>query len=388
MTVVTDTASQIGLFESDESLGEHPGYYRDQIITYIGNKRSLLGPIGEAISSVLSQLGKRKLRILDGFTGSGVVSRLLKSYASELVVNDLESYSRVISNCYLTNRSSIDMNELCYIVGKLNDNVDIDSGGEPGFIERLYAPKNDKHIQIDERAFYTRDNARRLDQFRQLIGTEDPAWFDLLVGPLLSSASVHANTAGVFKGFYKERGTGRGKFGGTGADALRRITGQIRLQPPILSVYEVDVQVCQMDINNLISNVGNFDLAYFDPPYNQHPYGSNYFMLNLLVDYEEPKETSRVSGIPKNWNRSAYNQRKNAFKSLSALIRNVDAKYVLLSFNNEGFVNPVRLRDYLDQLGTVKEIQIQHNTFRGRRNLHSRSTYVTEHLFLLHKQGF
>lgn len=153
-------------------------------------------------------------------------------------------------------------------------------------------------------------------------------------------------------------------------------------------MYEVDVQVCQMDINNLISNVGNFDLAYFDPPYNQHPYGSNYFMLNLLVDYEEPKETSRVSGIPKNWNRSAYNQRKNAFKSLSALIRNVDAKYVLLSFNNEGFVNPVRLRDYLDQLGTVKEIQIQHNTFRGSRNLHSRSTYVTEHLFLLHKQGF
>lgn len=388
MTVVTDTTSQLGLFESDESLGEHPGYYRDQIITYIGNKRSLLGPIDEAISYVVSQLGKRKLRILDGFAGSGVVSRLLKSSASELVANDLESYSRVISNCYLTNRSSIDMNELCYIVGKLNDNVDTDSGGEPGFIERLYAPKDDKSIQIGERAFYTRDNARRLDQFRQLISTEDPAWFDLLVGPLLSSASVHANTAGVFKGFYKERGTGRGKFGGTGADALRRITGQIRLQPPILSMYEADVQVCQMDINNLISKIGSFDLAYFDPPYNQHPYGSNYFMLNLLVDYEEPKETSRVSGIPKNWNRSAYNQRRNAFKSLATLIKKVDAKYVLLSFNNEGFVSPVKLRDYLDKLGDVKEIRIRHNTFRGSRNLHSRSTYVTEHLFLLRKQGF
>ncbi len=388
MTVVTDTASQLGLFESDESLGEHPGYYRDQIITYIGNKRSLLGPIGEATSYVLSQLGKRKLRILDGFAGSGVVSRFFKSFASELVVNDLESYSRVISNCFLTNRSSIDMNELCHIVDKINYLVDTELEREPGFIERLYAPENDNSIQMGERVFYTRDNARRLDQLRQIIGLEDPVWFDLLVGPLLSSASVHANTAGVFKGFYKERGTGRGKFGGTGADALSRITGQIRLQSPILSVYEVEAQICQMDTNNLILNVGNFDLAYFDPPYNQHPYGSNYFMLNLLVDYEEPKETSRVSGIPKSWNRSAYNQRKSAFKSLTTLIHNVDAKYVLLSFNDEGFISPVKLRDFLDQLGTVKEIQIRHNTFRGSRNLHSRSTYVTEHLFLLRKQGF
>ena len=387
MTVVTDTASQLGLFESDESLGEHPGYYRDQIITYIGNKRSLLGPIGEATSYVLSQLGKRKLRILDGFAGSGVVSRFFKSFASELVVNDLESYSRVISNCFLTNRSSIDMNELCHIVDKINYLVDTELEREPGFIERLYAPENDNSIQMGERVFYTRDNARRLDQLRQIIGLEDPVW-DLLVGPLLSSASVHANTAGVFKGFYKERGTGRGKFGGTGADALSRITGQIRLQSPILSVYEVEAQICQMDTNNLILNVGNFDLAYFDPPYNQHPYGSNYFMLNLLVDYEEPKETSRVSGIPKSWNRSAYNQRKSAFKSLTTLIHNVDAKYVLLSFNDEGFISPVKLRDFLDQLGTVKEIQIRHNTFRGSRNLHSRSTYVTEHLFLLRKQGF
>ena len=32
----------------------------------------------------------------------------------------------------------------------------------------------------------------------------------------------------------------------------------------------------------------DLDLAYFDPPYNQHPYGSNYFMLNLLVHYRRP----------------------------------------------------------------------------------------------------
>jgi adenine-specific DNA-methyltransferase len=59
-----------------------------------------------------------------------------------------------------------------------------------------------------------------------------------------------------------------------------------------------------MDANLLVSEVGGFDVAYFDPPYNQHPYGSNYFMLNLLVNYEKPGEISRVSGIPTSWTRA------------------------------------------------------------------------------------
>ena len=55
------------------------------------------------------------------------------------------------------------------------------------------------------------------------------------------------------------------------------------------------------------------DVAYLDPPYNQHPYGSNYFMLNLLASGREPaaEELSQVSGIPKNWNRSHYNKSRH-----------------------------------------------------------------------------
>ena len=64
---------------------------------------------------------------------------------------------------------------------------------------------------------------------------------------------------------------------------------------------------------------GSFDLAYFDPPYNQHPYGSNYFMLNLVSSYERPnvEKISRVSGIPKDWNRSVFNKKRFAKESFS-----------------------------------------------------------------------
>ena len=34
--------------------------------------------------------------------------------------------------------------------------------------------------------------------------------------------------------------------------------------------------------NELVKEIEPVDLAYFDPPYNQHPYGSNYFMLNII----------------------------------------------------------------------------------------------------------
>jgi adenine-specific DNA-methyltransferase len=104
---------------------------------------------------------------------------------------------------------------------------------------------------------------------------------DLLLGPLLSEASVHANTAGVFKGFYKNRHTGVGQFGGSGSDALTRILGRIVLEVPVLSLFECEYEVFQEDANALVHKLRGLDLAYIDPPYNQHPYGSNYFMLNL-----------------------------------------------------------------------------------------------------------
>ncbi len=385
--IKVDAPSQLELFWPGSAPVEDPRYYRDQIITYIGNKPSLLEPIGRAVADVQAELGKERLRILDGFAGSGVVSRLFKSVAEELVVNDLEPYARVIGNCFLANRSSVDESRLAGMVTSLNRQINSDCGNRAGFIERLYSPEDDESIQIGERVFYTCDNARRLDQFRMLIDDQDPDLFDLLLGPLLSAASVHANTAGVFKGFYKDKMTGRGKFGGSGADALHRIKGKIMLDTPILSNFECAVGVYQKDTNDLVADVGGFDLAYFDPPYNQHPYGSNYFMLNLLVDYREPQDFSKVSGIPTDWNRSAYNQRRRSLERLTDAVQRVDARYVLLSFNDEGFVSPKDLRRMLGDLGPVREVKLKHNTFRGSRNLRARSTHVTEHLFLLRKEA-
>ena len=57
---------------------ENAEYLSEQLITYLGNKRSLLNFIGKAVDTVKKRLNKEKLRVFDVFSGSGIVSRYLK----------------------------------------------------------------------------------------------------------------------------------------------------------------------------------------------------------------------------------------------------------------------------------------------------------------------
>ncbi len=370
---------------ADDPIGEDPDYLSRQLITYIGNKRSLLGQIGNVVERVKSRLGKNRLRVFDAFSGSGVVSRFLKAYASHIISNDIEDYAAVIARCYLRNRSDVDLAAISRIVADLNAKVTTETFS-PGFIEELYSPRDEARITKDDRVFYTRSNARRLDNYRRLIDAMPCDMRDMLMGPLLSKASIHANTAGVFKGFYKNRHTGTGQFGGTGTDALVRIRGEIKLDPPVLSNFECDCEVIQGDANAVAGRLNGLDLAYIDPPYNQHPYGSNYFMLNLLVRYQRPAHVSRVSGIPTDWRRSGYNVRSKSLPLLRDLLNTIDAPFLLVSFNNEGFISPEQMRTTLDAMGSVEVIETRHNAFRGSRNFNNRSIHVTEQLFLVEKR--
>lgn len=209
---------------------------------------------------------------------------------------------------------------------------------------------------------------------------------------MLIEASVHVNTSGVFKGFYKEKakseedkGTEKGRFGGDGQNALERIKGAISLERPVLSNFETKYQIFQEDANILAKELKNIDIAYLDPPYNQHPYSSNYFMLNLILQNKMPEKISKVSGIPENWNKSAYNKRNLALDSLENIVQNLDTKYFIISYNNEGFISQDEMEQMLQKYGVLKTVPIEYNAFRGSRNLQNRELKTTEFLFILKK---
>jgi len=369
---------------NERSLSEKEEYLTRQLITYIGSKRALLDFIGEGVKKVQQRLNKDKLRMFDVFSGSGIVARFFKQFSELLIVNDLEKYSALINECYLSNESEIDLNLLREHYKEI-----IEETNKPlvkGIISKLYAPNDDKNIKPNERVFYTARNAMYIDTVRQLIGKMPQEMQKYFLAPLLSEASIHANTSGVFKGFYKNKETGIGQFGGKNQDALFRITGDIELPFPVFSNFNCDTLVYNQDSNELIKSLPEVDIAYLDPPYNQHPYGSNYFMLNLILDYSYPENTSKISGIPEDWNRSDYNKGHRALKALTSLVENIKAKYVIISFNSEGFISAENMKDMLSKIGSLEVLETKYNTFRGSRNLNNREIHVKEYLYLLEKQ--
>ena len=364
---------------------EDPRFLTEQIITYIGNKRALLRFIATALDDVKRELGADKLDTADLFSGSGIVSRFLKQHSRVMYVNDLEDYCETLNRCYLTNIGDININELTHYHEDITRTLD-EGGLCRGFISEMYSPKDDNDIKIGERVFFTARNAMYIDTARKLMDKVPEEYRPYLLAPLLYEASVHNNTGGVFKGFYKNSETGIGQFGGNGRNALSRITADIRLPFPVFGRYSCEVNVYKEDANELARKLGGLDLVYLDPPYNQHPYGSNYFMLNLINNYEKPREISRISGIPKGWNKSAYNRRHDAKECMYDLCRTVDAKYLLISFNSEGFIPKKEMTELLEDIGQVRVYDTKYNTFRASRNLAARDIHVREYLYLVRKR--
>lgn len=358
------------------------GFLTAQLITCLGNKRALTPFLLSAADRVRTALGRDYLAAGDLFSGSGAAARALKTRASLMVVNDLERYAEVLSRCYLSNACDRDENALEADYRALLRRME--QGLDAGFITELYAPKDDGCIRPGERAFYTNRNARYLDTCRQAIDGLPERQRPYFLAPLLSEASVKTNTAGVFKGFYKDE-RGVGKFGGAGENALARIMADISLPYPVFGPHDCPVDIRREDACALAKKLPPLDLLYIDPPYNQHPYGSNYFMLNLLCDYRRPEAVSRVSGIPKTWNRSAFNVRKTALSSLLGICRDAPAKYLLISFNSEGYIDRDTLLSELSALGETEVTEIPYNAFRGSRNLRQRPIHVEEYLFLVRK---
>lgn len=209
--------------------------------------------------------------------------------------------------------------------------------------------------------FYTRKNAEFIDKYRQFIDTL-PNYKDYLLAPLLYQASVKVNTSGVFKGFHKNGKIGQ--YGGKAQNCLSRIKSDIEILLPVYSNFKTENIIYKDYAENVAGYMENCDVTYIDPPYNQHTYGSNYFMLNLINDYIRPTEISKISGIPSDFNRSIFNSKSKAESELVDLISKIKSKYIIMSYNNEGFINYDTFTKSLTKIGKLDVLEQDYNTYR------------------------
>lgn len=358
------------------------------MLTCIGNKRKLVNHIYGIIESIKASMGKEKLCIMDGFTGSGVVARAISPLCHTIITNDLENYAYLMSECFLKTPCDDNKVRITQHIEKMNRIASDGPYYTDGIIAKLYAPQNTENVQKGERCFYTRENALIIDTLRKYINDYvEPELQTYCLVPLLIKASIHTNTAGVFKGFYKDGELGC--FGGSGRNALSRILKPIMLEVPVWSKEEYSALCYNTNINELLQNYRgeHIDVLYLDPPYNQHPYGSNYFMLNVIAENKEPAKISKVSGIPTNWNKSAYNSKATAIRDMTHLLRTGLEKshYIVLSYNDEGIIAAEDWAKIFEPY-EVEKREILYDTFKGSRNLKDRSNKVIEIMYIISKK--
>jgi len=343
-------------------------YIHQPMLTYLGNKRKLLDFIEEQVLLVKKNLKKDKLVILDGFSGSGVVARMLSTHASEIHTNDLESYSDVVTNCYVKQPTKDQKEKIAKHIEKMNELAEKGPWVE-GIITKYYAPKSTEDPKEGEVCFFTHENARRIDTMRNYIEKKvESDLTDWLLGPLVVQASIICNSMGHTMAFFKDKDN-VGTFHKTDSH-WNRISKPIVVECPVWSPEPCKAKCHNQSTNDLVKKLkGPFDLIYYDPPYNEHEYSHMYFLLNVIVTNVKPKNWTDVTHMPERSerNQSDYNKEELAIKAMTELIKDSLAisKYVLVSYNDEGIISAKNWKKMLEPYEYTK-VKKTYKRFAGR----------------------
>lgn len=286
------------------------------------------------------------------FAGSGVVSRLARQNGYRVIANDWEPYSHALNHAILACTDAPAFKELGgyqKAIDYLNRLPEV-----KGWVTHNLCPRNDDvYDPTRDRLFFKRRNGMRIDAIRQQIatwqaqGAINDVEMSALLAPLLYSASFVSNTSGVFKSFHQG-------WGGRTQTALERIESLLWLTPSrfceIGDRKRPAAEMWCVDSQHLANQMSGFevDVAYLDPPYNQHAYSSNYHVLNALtlwdqVDLPSPDTKGYKSGIDRAWRKerpSPYNSSKYAKDAYEKLLSTINARYILTSYSTDGNIEP------------------------------------------------
>ncbi len=277
------------------------------MIKYLGSKRRLAPVLGDlAVAS-----GARTA--LDLFTGTTRVAQELKRRGLHVTACDSARYSEVFGRCYVeADADEVDVAALDAALGELSA-----LDGRAGYVTETFCRAS---------RFFHPDNGERIDAIRDGIADRyaghplEP----MLLTSLIEAADRVDSTTGVQMAYVKQ----------WAPRALR----PLELRRPVLVAGSG--AALRGDAVSLARSLGPFDLAYLDPPYNQHRYFTNYHVWETLVAWDAPEHygvaCKRIDARDPA-TRSAFNRRREMPVALADVLGHVDADVVILSFNDEAW---------------------------------------------------
>lgn len=290
---------------------------------YIGSKQKLLAHLLQSVTAPEGNV------FLDAFSGSGVVSEAFAE-RYQVVACDLLYVCSVVTACKLLHRDSltIDVDETLASLNSL-DGID-------GFIYRTYTPAGN-------RKYFSESNGRKIDAIRQAIDGYSGPDKTFLLGCLIESVSLVANTSGTYGAFHKTWDP-------------RSLHPLVLKNHFTLDRRGVSLQGSALDTVRTTPH----DVLYLDPPYNNRQYGSYYHVLETIARNDSPN-VHGVTGL-RDWSdsKSKFCAKNSAAQELSDIVCASSASLVVMSYNNEGLLTKEEIEQLLGRIGTTSCIELPH----------------------------
>lgn len=333
-------------------------------MNYIGSKLKLSTWIEEEVRKVVGQDLSQKI-FCDIFAGTGIVGRTFKKDVRKVISNDLEDYSYVLNMNYIGNSKDISNKQL--LLNELNNLPLIDTG----FMYQNYCMGSGS-----ERQYFSDENGKKIDTIRTKIkewkdiGKIDNNEYYFLLASLLESADKVANTASVYGAFLKS--------------IKKSASQELILEPAYFLEDNNKHEVYRKDSNVLIKEIQG-DILYLDPPYNQRQYSANYHILNTIALYDDftPKGKTGL----REYNRSNYCKKNEVKNSFEELIKNAEFKYIFLSYNNEGLMSEIEIKEIMERYGKYELITKEYQRFKADKtdSRNHKADMTFEYLHILQK---
>ena len=309
---------------------------------YIGSKARMLNFIDDVIKKEKIEFSS----FFDLFGGTGIVGDYFNNQKTKVYVNDLLK-SNYLSYLAWFGNNKIDKKKLEDIINKYNSLKNLkDNYFSINFGDTYFSKNNCKRIG------YIREDIEN-KYLNNEINTRERA---ILITSLLYAMDKIANTVGHYDAYRKN------------GDLDKKL--ELCMLDLKSNTNNKNNKIFNEDSNELVRNI-KADIVYIDPPYNSRQYSDAYHLLENVATWEKQE----VFGVAKKIKRNGI---KSKYCSVSAplafkdLIENVNAKYIIVSYNNMGTKGAGRsqakisdedIMNALSSKGKVKVYETDFNQF-------------------------
>ena len=332
---------------------------------YIGNKTKLLEFLKESIFSTLKENNIELNEIehfYDLFSGTGSVAEHFKNDFN-VVGNDILVSSYIITQAKLL--PEIPSSEFFQ---EIFDNINLKS--TQGFI-------TEKYSEGSNRLYFSKENGMKIDGVRLYLEEnkdrlKEEEYYYLLYC-ILEQIHRVSNTTGVYGAYLKK----------LSSNALKKIN--IEKIPIIKSSFQH--KCYNTDCINIINEIGEKDIIYIDPPYNERQYGSNYHLLETIVKYDNPeikivRNKTSVTGLRKDLPESKWCKKSNIKQEITKILDS-KSKFIFMSYNTEGLISEKEIIELFEKYGKVTIKRKVYKRYKSNKN--GEEKLIEELLFCLVK---